>query len=502
MFDNNCSSVAFDIFAPLRTRTTSGQEKGLGDKSALLAHGFLDEVNGSFINNRRQTIRRPYLTEVKGYVESNHKEENLAFNICLLPKDFSKHRPENKPLQRSESSRESTSKASQDNMTSPQYTHIEFEGLKNDLNQRLRLKLMRSRYFSLNELYKQTEQKEAFDKEFEGTEKLVAALPDLTKLSPQQFVDLCSSDKYLSKAVQTALIQTTTVQSKTIIRLCECSVDSLMSNKYGNYILQDAVRLSSKMAATVERISLANFQSLMLNEYASRVMQVLARVSFYFRDYVLRWFLSGLEDSVEQLSAVFLFTSAIESVDCSEHLRLAMQAIFGTNFKRLASSKYFKRIVMSFVEKCGMEDLDNVFTYFNFRKKFLSLLDDKFGALLINSMIRREHKETIDILLHKLRFFLPSLYETKFFKFFLFRLVKYENGATVKEAMFEALTTMSDQSFQQSTSARESLYFYVHLLISLMPQDRTDLLVRMAAQLEDKDGLLDLLRTIRNIPAK
>ena len=466
---------------------------GFGGRSALFARNSYpidspdEETQYSF---------RPYLTEVRERIESNHNTSNVEFTISPKVRDYLKKHQE-KSFKNSRQTQEYSSQVSEEHQPSEEEKKRLFEESRLKLDQRIRVKLLRSRYFSINDLYKQAEQKEAFDKEFEEIDYYVQSLPDLSTLSRESFVELCCTDKYQSKALQVSLCRGDSSQKKALLKLCESSIDDLIQNKYGNYILQEAIRQSSKMAAAIEFRSVFNLTNLMKDEYASRVMQVLNSVSQTFRLSVMRWFSVGLESTIDKLSAIFLLTSAIEAMESPEELNLVRGILFSKSSKRLSNCKYFKRIIMSFVDRCSPSDLDFVFTYFSFEKRLLSLLDDKFGALLINSMIKRNHPATIQVFLWMLKNYLPSLYETKFFKFLLFRLVKTESTGDVLQMMLDAVLEISDQLLVNATASTDSYYFFVHLVISLLAPDMHPLLLQLDQHLEDKEKLLSIIRQLR-----
>lgn len=501
MMSSKNRSVAFDTFSPPPRDLSSGWQWATVGNSAFIAPGTPANVKDRKNSDVTEFDSfRPYLTKAQRGIELNHVESNLEFNIGIMDRQNQQSQGP-KLKKKSKTTRCVETQASREENTSctKELAHSDFELLREDVNQRLRTKLMRSRYFSLNELFKQAEQKDSFEKEFSNIESHVESLPDFKAINMDEFIAICSTDKFKSKAIQTVISRGSSPQQQSILRLCETAFESLMLNKYGNYILQEAIRQSSKMASIVEVKCLTSLETLMKDEYASRVMQILAKISLNFRDQVLRWFNSGLEYSMDQLSAIFLFTSATEAIDCPQHLRLARETIFENNSKRLIGSKYFKRIVMSFVDRCDKSDLDQIFAYFNFKDKFLSLLDDKFSALLINSMIKRSHKPTMKIFIEKLRHYLPTLYETKFFKFFIFRLSRQDNPPELRGLMLDAIIGNSDSDLSYSTSSSESLYYFVHLLISLFTDDNLEVLKALSASLDDEGKLMKDLRGLKRL---
>jgi hypothetical protein len=479
MMASKSPAVVFDTYSPLQLQqyfppawTCLGSE----GKAALPARKSVPIP--AHVTGFKPT--KPYLVDASAIAEQNHHSQNLEFNFSLSVFDYSKRHLKRKMMNKiSPISGSETLKA--DRSTTDLSESLKaFEDLKVDTVQGIRSKLMRSRYFSINELYKQVEQKETFEQELEEMKQHSKQLPDFETIDLSQFVMLCTNNKYQSRAVQTLIEAGTPEQKRQLYLFCEQSVDQLLTNKYGNYILQQAVRSSGRIAEVLELKCLRALSALVKNEYASRVMQALSEVSDSFRLAVLNWFTVGLETSIETLSAVFLFTSSIQFSRSREELELIKSTLFSKSAKKISGCKYFKRIMMSFVEICDTADLDLVFDTFKCDKKFLTLLDDKFGALLVFSMIGRHHEHSVRILLSNLKDHLLSLYETKYFKFLLFRLVKADSLHLIKSRMLQALANSSSQTISNATSCVPSCYFLAYLVISLLSPDSFGLLTKLS----------------------
>lgn len=419
--------------------------------------------------------------------ESNHTFENLAFKK-------SKH-----SLYNNLNNRRTVSGSTQPNQLSEDSTQTDqsFDSEVLEIVKRIRTKLFTFKHLNITDICRKMEYKESAKVNIDLISQVLKDLPQIEDLEDSAFVDLCITNKITSKAIQTLLAQGDKATQATILAHCETSLDFLLHSKYGNFILQEAVRCCPSFAANLERKITPILGSLVSLDGPSRVMQVLVIYRPQFRLSVLRWFLSQLEILQESVPLVFLLSSAIQATNhCKQEMKLLRGVLFSPKSNNLRKFKFFKPLIASFIDKCTSRDLDKVFRFFNIGPQFDLLLNDRFGALVLDSLLIRGHEETISLMLTRLAQFLPTLITAKYFKALIHRLAYSQTSEDLKRSMLKELARGSPSGLKEVTSSPEKCYFITYIVSSLLTSEHRGLLLRLKNELDQPRLLRKTLRSL------
>jgi hypothetical protein len=419
--------------------------------------------------------------------ESNHTFANLVFKR-------SKYSVCNNINQRPTASGSSQpNQPSEDRMATNQ--NFDYEVL--DIVKRIRTKLFTFKHLNITDICRKMEYRESAKVNMDLISQVLESLPKIDDLEEPAFVDLCITNKITSKAIQTLLAQGDAATQATILTHCETSLDFLLHSKYGNFILQEATRCCPSFAADLERKLTPVLGSLVSLDGPSRVMQVLVLYRPQFRLSVLRWFLSQLETLQESVPLVFLLSSAIQATNHSkQEMKLLRGILFSPKSNNLRKFKFFKPLIASFIDKCTGRDLDKVFRFFNIGPQFDLLLNDRFGALVLDSLLIRGHEETISLMLTRLAGSLPSLITAKYFKALIHRLAYSQTSEDLKRSMLKELARGNPNGLKEVTSSTEKCYFITYIVSSLLTSEHQALLRRLKSELDQPRLLRKTLRSL------
>lgn len=421
-------------------------------------------------------------------IELNHSYLNVRFQAVRRPLASLSIRSPVKP--RTKTKKSSTSFNVDHN------ADFRIEQARNWINKCARSILMRSRYFSINELYKQDEQKNNFEQELKVMKVKTEYEVNLLTINKHIFHTMCKLDKYQSSSIQSAIKNCTQAEVGRTSALVSEFFEDLLVDKYGNYILQQALISFPNLRIPVEYYCCQHLDDLITNEYASRVMQCLNQVSPSFRNIVFSYFFENLQAFIVILPSVFLLTSAIYYSETSAELAKAKGLIFCKSSRKLLHYKYFKRVVMAFVEKAEPMELDLVWNIYKLSGKLMTHLDDKFGALLVSALISRGHQQTILLFIKLLNENLISLYEAKYFKFLFYRLVSAKGREPMKRQMLIALLTMDSCRLSQAIRCNSSCVFFGYMVSNLLPEDQKVILTNLSNVFDQPDDLRDFLLSL------
>lgn len=360
----------------------------------------------------------------------------------------------------------------------------EYQMVKKEITEKARSYLLRNSCFSINELYKQAEQRKKFEDELKVLKLDAHKQAKLMTISRREFQVRCKADKYQSSIMQSAIEHCSQEELAKVSALIIGLFEDFLVDKYGNYILQQAVKSLPATREHVEAYCTMHLEALVIDEYASRVMQCLTQVSKSFRRTVFTFFSSKLHPLIENLSSIFLLTSAIYYTESDAELGPVKTLIFHSRSRPLLQYKYFKRIVMAFVEKSEPAGLDLVWKLYKFSKKFASHLEDKFGALLVSALIQREHPQTLLYFNQLLNQDIGYLYGTKYFKFLFYKLVTDQGSDTVKRQMLYSLLSMDKGKLAKATKCPSSCVFFAYLVANLLPVEQIGVLFMLSQKFD------------------
>jgi small basic protein len=375
----------------------------------------------------------------------------------------------------------------------------QFEELRSLLVAEIRPMLMHDRYFSIHELHKEKASRRSVIEHIaldqlssESAEELGVVLENV---DPQTFLQLCTKEKSVSRALQIYIACAPIEKLASVSCMVKLGLKALLKDPFGNYVVQQTCKRDPGTVAILEELVWENFPSLVRDEYASRSMQGLAQLSRSFRSKVFVWFRDHLEEMIECIPAIFLLISAFSSADTPSEFKPFTERVIDPMTRKLITNKNFKRILACFLEHCDQRDLEHVCMIFKLRSKVFTLLDDKYGSLLLVAVLQRGQNAVLKVFLGLLRNDLQQLFQTRFFKSSFFKLAKPPSPAWVSTEMHLALLAMPFELFTKVTAARASRYFYCFLIVvTLRPSARgLEKLFRLYSGLYEQTKLLAVL---------
>jgi len=405
-------------------------------------------------------------------IELNHNHSNLKFWKQRDAHESTYYRNENLLGDREDHNRGEKLEILQVNEMNKsdctlQASNLQGDEVRNSIIELLRSKLLKSRFFSINELHKMKNVRMDNEIAFspQGMERISTSLKKMT--SPQ-FLSLCTGEKHASKSIQNFIEASDCDRIQHVFSLIIQTTPDLIMNPLGNYVLQVAAQRSEAVASNLEEYCKHNLEYLCSNEYASRVMQSLVEISSNFRRTVLEWACLNLGLLLETLPSVFLLTAALMASRHPAELASVRETLLSSNAKQYSHHRYFKRILMSFIDKCSFDDIALVCNTYRINRDFYGYLNDKFGAFILIAVIRRGFKPTTDILLNAIKEDMIGLYHTKFFKFVFYRLAK---ESYLRRPILEAILGMGNDNMRAATDSKASCLFFCYLVVSVATED-------------------------------
>ena len=136
------------------------------------------------------------------------------------------------------------------------------------------------------------------------------------------------------------------------------------------------------------------------------------------------------------------------------------------------SSKYFRRLVACYLERCPHEQLAVVDNILSIRKKMLAYLNNKYSVIIVLVIMQRNYQPVVNAFIACLTSQLSLVFQTKYFKFLFSKLLERSQRAILSE-IHSALTSATLPQFRNlcslPTDAKE--YFKYTVLASCIKGD-------------------------------
>ncbi len=452
------------------------------------------------LNSKRSYVdSKPYL-EVCNNIISNHSENNLRFNLKyrstmgLYLGRANITQPEAGMIPPGENRIRSEPAD-----TKTERLESRFEELRSLLVVELKSILMHDRYFSIHELHKEKAPRRSVIEHIpldqltsDSAEKLGVVLQNV---DPHTFLQLCSNQKSVSRALQIYIACAPVEKVARISEMVKLNLKVLVRDQFGNYVVQQICKRDHGIVAVLEDLVWKNFSTMVRDEFASRSMQGLAQLSRSFRSNIFVWYNNHLEEIIECVPAIFLLISALSSAETPSEFKPFTERVNDPLTRKLITNKNFKRILACYLEHCDQSEVEHACMIFKLRTKIFTLLDDKYGSLLLVAVLQRGQNSILKSYLSLLRNNLQQLFQTKFFKSFFFKLAKPPTPALISCEMHHALLNLPFELFKKVTAGRASRYFYCFLLVVTLPPSAASIarLDRLYYGLYDHSKMLAVL---------
>lgn len=222
----------------------------------------------------------------------------------------------------------------------------------------------------------------------------------------EEIIQLSTQSKASSQALQQA-ISTCRLEIFTHIAslVTKYLVRRLITHEVGTYTIQAVVRRDfQKYAESVISYCELQFFHLVFDEFSTRTMQFLAERSDEFLEFCRQQYQgSNCPTLFSNIRSVFLLCSLIRTTRDPANWSFILSA--GESSAKMKDRKTFKRVLVTWIEKCPTNFLDQTYKLC-FEKPFClaKILQNKYMTYLFLGMIYREHEETMDWLCHDIAY--------------------------------------------------------------------------------------------------
>lgn len=429
-------------------------------------------------------------------VELNHDLENLRFRINSRKVSRLPARVSNRVLDRQEATGNGNGSGELVQAQRDTAAYAVFRDTKEQVTLYLEMTVKEAWPLSVQEL---DSEEESFNLESIALQEIKShkeSIPNFKNMSKTVFLDHCNKEKYDSKAIE-ILIKTDLRNCRTdILKHCEENFKELSKNSLGCKVLKSAVCYSHRLAQIIILYYQSSFSSLLSDENTIEVMKALVSISEKFRLTVLTWFKGSITIALKKKSITKLISAAIKSAKTEQEVCFMKDLIFSPQSPNLNEQRNLLLLVASFSEIAKTAELDEIFKHFIDCVDLSETLNCKYKFLLIYTMIKKSHQLSLGMLMANTSSRLSALYSTAYFKQLMIGISNLPFFSLVKQQLLLSLVS-NKENMSEAVRDDASLYFFVHLLTSLLDANQADLIFAIRQRLQDPSILRGLMTALR-----
>lgn len=252
---------------------------------------------------------------------------------------------------------------------------------------------------------------------------------DWSSVTVAEFKLLATSDRRIAQQIQLVL-QSPASSISALLLLIGLTKQDLICDKFGCYVLRDALARSEALSREVIDMVIKNLHYFSCFESSSRVLQALAKKHLDVAEQYLCAFERDWSTLSKKISAIFLFAVCLKSVGQSSHIAIRISQLLAGIFSRTKekTSKQMKRVMVSFLDSCRDRDLEKFYPIVGFRDNFADMLGDKYMVYIFLKFLSRGFRPAERDLVVALKTRLAALVLAKNFRFMLEKLFQADRS--------------------------------------------------------------------------
>ena len=239
---------------------------------------------------------------------------------------------------------------------------------------------------------------------------------------PSDFVNIVTRNKLLTVALQLHVCESPFVK-ESLIRMVSYVKHRIDKDRYGCYLIAKLAMRFPHFRSLYVEYAISDLFNLARNQNSSRTLQRICRDDEGFRLFCLEKLNSNWNTMTSNISIIFLLTACLEKTQNNSASFLKIGNSLKKRFSSMSNSKSYKRVVVSYVEYCSVEELTEFYNLIKFKTSFIKRMDDKYMVYIFSVFLAREYEDAIYTLESFIKTSLPDLLSTDFFKFLLHKII-------------------------------------------------------------------------------
>lgn len=298
-----------------------------------------------------------------------------------------------------------------------------------------------------------------------GTNKSTELIDmNFEQLRVEELRELTANSKQQSILLQ-IFADSSDIAPPALVKGISQDLEFMMHHKQANYVVQKLIKKDARFLETAKEFSIANFESLCLNEYSSRVLQAMIEISPEFLKFAANYFSLHHHFWQAKISSIFVLLSVIRHAPTLQDCAF-VKSILLADKAALFSSKYLKRVLVTYVEKCSVEEMEEICEYLQLNYDIPSILEDKFFVYVYHLLVRKGRRHTLQSILKAIQLETYEALRARHFKFLLVKLAMLPEKSTSRQ-LYKSLVSIEESQKIKLLSRPQDIQFLGYLIIKI-----------------------------------
>ena len=200
------------------------------------------------------------------------------------------------------------------------------------------------------------------------------------------------------------------------------SLEQLVFDRYGCYVIKSLLTRSLELPSHLNALCRRQFDMMVDHEFSSRVMQKLIEMSPEFRSHAMSRFKKDIGRYTLSVSSRFLVSTGIY-FSTSDDERDVVTGFLKSKKANWLHNRLFKKVMVSYLEVCPEDKLRLIYHLLNLNSKLVNFLQEKQSTFILVKLLERGFAQMSEDLLKLVSEKPTSAVRSKFFGFFIGKLL-------------------------------------------------------------------------------
>ncbi len=246
----------------------------------------------------------------------------------------------------------------------------------------------------------------------------------------------------------------------TVGAVLQSHLESLLTNKFGSYVVQHLIEIHPSSKKRVGRLLMAKSSIFLNNEFSSRVIQRLFSLDREFSESFFTTLCPRLSTIINSFSGSILLSKLVCSIGREEHFDSIIDFLEGS--KKVLVFPLVTRVLYAVAEHCPETCLDRLAVLI--KSKVWGLMNDKFGNLLLQSFFKRKQRTGMDLITQVCIKHSTNIFVRKYPKLMLMNLVLAGSAGELASKMVLPVERIPKKQLQTVAQKKESFALLLLLL--------------------------------------
>lgn len=243
-------------------------------------------------------------------------------------------------------------------------------------------------------------------------------------LTIDELLRIGSEDRLKSQALQEFISRLKKLPTNLEKLVCS-HVDLFFDAKLLSFVIIKCLMISKPVVEALKEKVFSDLELFVLDENRSRILQHMCEIDYEFADNLLSLLGDNLGLYRQSINAVFMITGSLKFCNPYSPGFKVFRKALKEDFAEGGNSRYYKKLLVSYVEVCAFQELDEIFEMiFQKRKLLPTTFKDRCLACLLRQFLIRGCKAATKLIFESFSKNIDEYLKNRNFRIFLTKTLK------------------------------------------------------------------------------